>query len=331
MTTPAPFPFPREYSFPPFFTRQTNLTTHHAQLVKWSDLILAYCRHNRIFKLSLNAAIPSAPTAALPYALPNTSTPSIAITDPTLGGTSASSSGAAGPEELFHNKTLNKRLSLADAREVLEFMKKDGRAEQLPASPEVFWVYWRTPDEWAAAIEAWIDETAQKGVVLTLYELTEGEGTRGTGECFLGVSYDMEGFNTNGRFLQISTASIPIYCKKRCRSWSSEARLKSLERRTPRVSSSSDYRSTIRRHDVAILPFDSLEDVTTFIHYTSVYLRILPQRSTPAIPTTAPTPTKDGVSTSRCNDLQLLARAGGYYVQERSNIQQNIMTFRKSS
>ncbi|KAJ3952200.1 hypothetical protein N0V92_011377, partial [Colletotrichum tropicale] len=137
--------------------------------------------------LSLNAAIPSAPTAALPHALPTTSTPSIAITDPTLGGTSTASSGAAGPEELFHNKTLNKRLSLADAREVLEFMKKDGRAEQLPASPDVFWVYWRTPDEWAAAIEAWIDETAQKGVVLTLYELTEGEGTRGTGESFLGV------------------------------------------------------------------------------------------------------------------------------------------------
>ncbi|GKT46417.1 vacuolar protein-sorting-associated protein 36 [Colletotrichum spaethianum] len=114
MATASSFPFPREYSFPPFFTRQTNLTTHHAQL------------------------------------------------------------------ELFHNKTLNKRLSLADAREVLEFMRKDGRAEALPASTDVFWVYWRTPDEWAAVIEGWIDDTAQKGVVLTLYELTEGEGTRGT-------------------------------------------------------------------------------------------------------------------------------------------------------
>ncbi|GKT57820.1 vacuolar protein-sorting-associated protein 25 [Colletotrichum tofieldiae] len=92
----------------------------------------------------------------------------------------ATASAAAAPEELFHNKTLNKRLSLADAREVLEFMRKDGRAEALPASTDVFWVYWRTPDEWAAVIEGWIDETAQKGVVLTLYELTEGEGTRGT-------------------------------------------------------------------------------------------------------------------------------------------------------
>ncbi|OLN85293.1 Vacuolar protein-sorting-associated protein 25 [Colletotrichum chlorophyti] len=179
-TTTSPFPFPREYSFPPFFTRQTNLTTHHAQLVKWSDLILAYSRHNRIFKLSLGAAIPTAPASSLPHPLPNNTSTSPANEPTTFSAATATPSAAAAPEELFHNKTLNKRLSLADAREVLEFMRKDGRAEPLPASTDVFWIYWRTPDEWAAAIEGWIDETAQKGVVLTLYELTEGEGTRGT-------------------------------------------------------------------------------------------------------------------------------------------------------
>ncbi len=31
-------------------------------------------------------------------------------------------------------------------------------------------------------IEAWVDNTAQKGTVLTLYELTEGDATKGTGE-----------------------------------------------------------------------------------------------------------------------------------------------------
>ncbi|KAK1977126.1 ESCRT-II complex subunit [Colletotrichum cereale] len=184
MTTASPFPFPREYSFPPFFTRQTNLTTHHAQLVKWSDLILAYCRHHRIFKLSLGAAIPSASSSALPHALPNHSAagaaPPLGEQPTTFSPATAASSAAAAPEELFHNRALNKRLSLADAREVLDFMRKDGRAEAPPAATDVFWVYWRTPDEWAALVEAWIDETAQKGVVLTLYELTEGESTRGT-------------------------------------------------------------------------------------------------------------------------------------------------------
>ncbi|KAK2053243.1 ESCRT-II complex subunit [Colletotrichum caudatum] len=186
MATTSPFPFPREYSFPPFFTRQTNLTTHHAQLVKWSDLILAYCRHHRIFKLSLGAAIPSASSSALPYSLPNHNDAAAAATaaaaeqPTTFSPATAASSAAAAPEELFHNRALNKRLSLADAREVLDFMRKDGRAEALPASTDVFWIYWRTPDEWAAFVEGWIDETAQKGVVLTLYELTEGETTRGT-------------------------------------------------------------------------------------------------------------------------------------------------------
>ncbi|KAK3349320.1 ESCRT-II complex subunit [Lasiosphaeria hispida] len=149
----TPFPFPREYSFPPFFTRQTNLTTHHAQLTKWSALVLAYCRHHRLFKLAL-------------------------------------SDDAA---DLFHNRTLNRRLSLADAREVIEFLRKDGRAEYATATGtgtataaadggggDVVWIYWRTPEEWAGLVEGWVEETAQKGSVLTLYELTEGDATRGT-------------------------------------------------------------------------------------------------------------------------------------------------------
>lgn len=165
-TTPPPFSFPREYSFPAFFTRQTNLNTLHAQLVKWSALVLAYCRHHRIFKLPLS---PDSPT----------------------------------DDALFHNARLNRRLALADIREVIAFLRKDGRAEYVSSSSsssgggedggsggggDVVWIYWRTPEEWAALIEGWVDATGQKGQVLTLYELVEGEGTIGTGEfswlCF---------------------------------------------------------------------------------------------------------------------------------------------------
>lgn len=150
MTT-TPFPFPREYSFPPFFTRQPNLTTHHAHLVKWSSLILSYCRHHRLYKLSLSP--------------------------------SSSTSEPAGADELFHNRKLDRRLSTADIREVIEFMRKDGRAEYVGQTPgDVVWVYWRSPEEWAGLIEEWVDATGQKGTVLTLYELTEGDATRGAGE-----------------------------------------------------------------------------------------------------------------------------------------------------
>ena len=37
------------------------------------------------------------------------------------------------------------------------------------------WVYWRRPEEWAELIAAWVEGTGQKGSVLTLYELVEGE------------------------------------------------------------------------------------------------------------------------------------------------------------
>ncbi|GFP54615.1 vacuolar protein-sorting-associated protein 25 [Trichoderma asperellum] len=172
-TTTAPpatdFPFPREYFFPAFFTRQPNLTIHHAQLTKWSSLVLAYARHHRIFRLALSAAAES---------------------------------------DLFFNRALDRRLAPPDIREVVDFMRKDGRAEYLQPGDagssgsnnngsgdgsssssaaaagggggDVVLIYWRKPQEWAALIEAYVDETAQKGSVLTVYELTEGENTRGT-------------------------------------------------------------------------------------------------------------------------------------------------------
>ena len=163
-SSPTPHRFPPEYSFPAFFTRQTNLATHAAQLTKWTNLVLAYCRAHRIFRLTLSQAADS---------------------------------------ELFHNKKLDRRLQLADIRELLEHMRREGRAEYVsvsasntvPAttsaggaaagSEDVVFIYWRTPEEWAALVEGYVDETAQKGSVLTVYELAEGDGTRGTGESLL--------------------------------------------------------------------------------------------------------------------------------------------------
>ena len=158
---PLPFPFPREYHFPAFFTRQTNLTTHHAQLTKWSALVLAYARHHRLFRLALSSAADS---------------------------------------DLFRNARIDRRLAPADIRELIDFMRKDGRAEYLDpaaaaaaaaaaasssssatAAGDVVFVYWRKPDEWAALVEQYVEDTGQKGSVMTVYELTEGEGTRGTG------------------------------------------------------------------------------------------------------------------------------------------------------
>ncbi|KAK0709743.1 ESCRT-II complex subunit-domain-containing protein [Lasiosphaeria miniovina] len=183
--SPAPgtaaFTFPREYYFPPFFTWQTNLTTHHAQLTKWAALVLAYCRHHRIFRLALSTGM----SASAPMTAGG-------------GGDSSHADGGGGAGELFHNRQIGRRIGLADAREVVDFLRKDGRAEYVGGAGDdgegfgggnssgvggggdVAWIYWRTPEEWAALVEAWVDETGQKGSVLTLYELTEGDATRGT-------------------------------------------------------------------------------------------------------------------------------------------------------
>lgn len=235
-TLPPGFSFPREYGFPPFFTRQVNQATLRAQLTKWSALVLAYCRHYRVFKLNLSGVV--VPTAG------SASSSSGGGADGSDAAAAASAAAALktaegrtyGDGELFHNRVLSRRLSPDFARELFDFMRRDGRAEWYggggagsgssgagagagasttsvatsgaagsttpagvggggstgapsggKAAPpadgnEVVWVYWKTPDEWAAAVEAWVEETGHKGAVMTLYELVEGDGTRGTGE-----------------------------------------------------------------------------------------------------------------------------------------------------
>lgn len=165
--TPPPFPFPPTYNFPPFFTPQPNITTRHAQLEKWSSLIQAWCRHHRQFRLSLIDAV---------------DTP------------------------LFHNSVLRKRLDLREARAVVDWMAKGEeeagggrRAEWIEAgaggsqAPKtVAWIWWRRPEEWADVIADWVEGTGQRGAVLTVYELVQGEAAASQGEILiLGIMMDL--------------------------------------------------------------------------------------------------------------------------------------------
>lgn len=153
------FRFPQEYSFPAFFTRQTNLTTRHAQQRTWASLVLSYARHHHLSRLRLSDA---------------------AETD------------------LFYNRRLERRLQPPDIRELVDAMVKDGRAEYATGTGtgttsaaadggggerDVVFIYWKKPEEWAALVEQYVEDTAQKGSVLTVYELSEGDGTRNTGTC----------------------------------------------------------------------------------------------------------------------------------------------------
>ncbi|KAJ5297624.1 hypothetical protein N7508_007873 [Penicillium antarcticum] len=157
-----PFPFPREHNWPPFFTPQPNTTTRQDQLRKWSDLIQSWCRHHRQYRLSLIEAVES---------------------------------------PLFFNATLRKRLDIREARAVVDWMTKSEeeggggrRAEWIPDAGgglssgvmggaqgqgprAVAWIWWKRPEEWADLLVEWVEGTGQRGSVLTVYELIQGEGT----------------------------------------------------------------------------------------------------------------------------------------------------------
>jgi len=137
------FSFPTYTTFPPFYTLQPNLTTRARQLSLWSQLILSYAAHARLFRLSLSSP----------------------------------------PPDLFANPSIHRGLSEPDIRAVLDHMAfpaNGSRVEWIPAGSKSersasCWVYWRTLAEWADLIYGWVDETGQKGSVLTVYELREGE------------------------------------------------------------------------------------------------------------------------------------------------------------
>ncbi|KAF2401177.1 putative vacuolar protein-sorting-associated protein [Trichodelitschia bisporula] len=150
------FRFIAHYNFPPFFTLQPNPLTRSSQLETWSTHILSYCRHHRIFTLTLIDAL---------------STP------------------------LFHNTILKKKLSLNDARTVLNWMASKEGGERIEwiggkgGKESKCWVFWRRPEEWADAVGSWVEATGQKGVVFTLYELGQGEATRS--QEFYGIDREL--------------------------------------------------------------------------------------------------------------------------------------------
>ncbi|OLL24596.1 Vacuolar protein-sorting-associated protein 25 [Neolecta irregularis DAH-3] len=133
-----PFLFPSIYSFPPFFTRQLNETTWSTQKSHWITLILGYFRYHRRWRIDLNI-------------------------------------NELNDDELFHNKAINRKLKVEVLKEIIDDMVKQRSAEYVNSKKHGAWVYWRTPEEWADYLANWIDATGQKGAVLTMFELSQGE------------------------------------------------------------------------------------------------------------------------------------------------------------
>ena len=213
------FPYPPQYWFPPFFTIQPNSTTRLAQFRAWSDLIQAYCRHHRIFKIAVVDAAAMATATGMATAA-TTTTAAATSAASTATGTSGRVREAYAGWPLFHNREIARRLDIRGISEVLRWMNNKGagagaggdkgdkgaggaegegmggggdvgvggggRAERLEGEKETgeggtYWIYWRTPEEWAGVLMDWIERTGQRGSVLTLYEIAEGEASMSEG------------------------------------------------------------------------------------------------------------------------------------------------------
>lgn len=132
---------------------------------RWANLVSDWCRYHRTFRLALNDAVDS---------------------------------------PLFHNVRLRRRIGVQEARAIIDWMatpQEEGGggkgAEWVPAGSAtggggssskmsvsektIAWIWWKRPEEWAKLIADWIEETAQKNTVLTLYELMHGEATASQG------------------------------------------------------------------------------------------------------------------------------------------------------
>ncbi|ORY85701.1 ESCRT-II complex subunit-domain-containing protein, partial [Protomyces lactucae-debilis] len=126
---------PQIHSFPPLFTRQPNQETFISQRASWIALILFYYKAKRLHQLP--------------------------ITEETLDN------------ELFHNQAIGRRLKLETLREIIEEMVQQGSAIYTSKAKTGAYIYWRRPEEWAARLQKYIEDTGQTGSVLTVYELTQ--------------------------------------------------------------------------------------------------------------------------------------------------------------
>ncbi|GJQ09346.1 hypothetical protein GpartN1_g1137.t1 [Galdieria partita] len=132
------FRYPPFHSYPPSFTLQPVKTTKEKQLKLWCDLVLSYCKHYKIFKLSLTDSANS---------------------------------------PLFVNTSIDRRLSISAIEEVFSRLVSMGYGEWLNKQANICLIYWRRPNEWAQIIYDWVERTGRRKSILTLYEIRFSEDT----------------------------------------------------------------------------------------------------------------------------------------------------------
>ncbi|EKD02948.1 hypothetical protein A1Q2_02779 [Trichosporon asahii var. asahii CBS 8904] len=136
-TSPTGFERPGIWSFPPFFTIQPNPTTQQHQLALWTELVLAWAKHDRVF--SVNADSPE-------------------------------------PGDVFNNKTIGRKLQPPALKQLLAHMAAEGNAAaDPPKQTTTYLLYWRKPEEWGQLIYDWVSDNGFLNTIMTFYEIVDGD------------------------------------------------------------------------------------------------------------------------------------------------------------
>lgn len=167
------YQFPPIYNFPPFFTKQPNLNTYQTQLEQWKNIIIGYCKSQKIWAISIKG---------VPL---NSEDDDEEEDDDYMFNDDEQQLGAI--EELNDNKTNGKSIFKNDQIErvvpnefiieILEYLIKSNVGEWIDPKNKNhgILIYWHTVEEWSQILYDWIDNTGQQSTIMTIYEIRKGD------------------------------------------------------------------------------------------------------------------------------------------------------------
>lgn len=76
---------------------------------------------------------------------------------------------------LFYNTSIDRRLDIDGINMLLNELKKTENAAPIDKQKNKWEIYWHTLEEWGSIIYSYILEKSAVNIVLTLFELTQGD------------------------------------------------------------------------------------------------------------------------------------------------------------
>lgn len=163
------YKFPSIYNFPPFFTKQPNAATFEAQLQQWEDVILGYCKANKVWILSDTGS------KIISQSLSDDDDDNNNNED--YDDDYAADATTKREFNIFRNDEINRHASTELINDIIAHLVKSKHAEWVnPGNKKQgLLILWNTIEEWAYLLYDWIDTSGQNGTILTIYELQRGD------------------------------------------------------------------------------------------------------------------------------------------------------------